>query len=268
MKKLKRERKKFNRDYLRPLFGCGILFVLIVVFLIIFGYNPTDKEDDKKTVDNYHLNLDDKTVSQNETCDTTFYKSVIDEVNKVDLSFKVTTVDGEQAIDDENSTEDEVVYFTRKYYAYEMSMNNLPDGVKAVVTDNKTENIYNVNKNEKKFTSKFTSDKVLYTVNIYGDSDNCKDVLLRQFNFTTPVINRYSQTVICSESEDSNCNLITYEETDISNVVKKKMEETIKEEETKKSNTLKIIIGSVLIVIIIAVVIFIYFKRRRKRMVM
>ena len=32
------EANKFNRDYLRPLVGCAILFVLIVVFLIIFGF--------------------------------------------------------------------------------------------------------------------------------------------------------------------------------------------------------------------------------------
>ena len=203
MKKLKKERKKFNRDYLRPLVGCGILFVLIVVFMIIFGYNPTDKDEKKKTVENYHLNLDDKTVSQNTTCDTVFYKSVIDDVNKIDLSFKVTTVDGEEVIDDENSTEDEIVYFTRKIYAYEMTMNNLPDGIKAVITDNKTENVYNVNKNEKTFVSKYTSNQVTYTVNLYGDTDNCKDALLRQFNFTTPVINMYSQSVMCQESEDS-----------------------------------------------------------------
>ena len=70
-----------------------------------------------------------------------------------------------------------------------MSMNNMPDGVKIVVTDNKTENVYNVYKSENTFTSLYTSDIVKYTVNVYGDSDNCKDVLLRQFNYTTPIIN-------------------------------------------------------------------------------
>ncbi len=268
MKKLKKERKKFNRDYLRPLVGCGILFVLIVIFLLVFGYNPLDKEDDNKKAENYHLNLDDKSISQNTSCDTSFYKSVIDEVNKIDVSLKVVTVDGEQAIDDENSTEDEIVYFTRQYYGYEITMNNLPDHVKVVVTDNKTENVYNVYKTENKFTSLYTSDLVKFTVNVYGDNDNCKDVLLRQFIFTTPIINIFSQTMLCENNDDASCNKITYEETDISNTVKKYMEETIKEEEEQKDNVLKIVIASILIVIIIAVVVFIYFKQRRKRMVM
>ena len=268
MKKLKKERKKFNRDYLRPLVGCGILFVLIVIFLIIFEYKPSDNTDTNKKTINYHLDVDDKTIDQNATCDSNFYKSIIDEVNKIDLSFKVGTVEGEKVVDNENSTEDNIVYFTRQYYAYEMSMNNIPDGIKAVVTDNKTENVYNVSKESKNFTSTYTSAKVTYTVNIYGDSDNCKDVLLRQFNFTTPILNIYSETSICQNNDDKNCDIVTYTETDISNVIQKSMDEKIKEETEKKNSIIKIVIASILIVIIIAVVIFIYLKRRRKNMVM
>ena len=268
MKKLKRERRKFNRDYLRPLVGCAILFVLIVVFLIIFGYNPKDKEDNKKKIENYHVNIDDKTVDQNTSCDTTFYKSVIDEVNKIDLSFKVVNVEGEQVVDNENSTEEETVYFTQEYYGYEMSMNNMPDGVKAVVTDNKTENVYDVTKDQNKFTSIYTNSKVTYTVNVYGNTDSCKDVLIRQFNFVTPIINMATETMVCEDNDDSGCDMVKYYETDISNIIQKEMNDAIKKQEEKKSNTIKIIIAVVLIVIIIAVVIVIYFKKRRKRMVM
>ena len=69
-------------------------------------------------------------------------------------------MEGEKIVDNENSTDDEIVYFTREYYGYEMTMNNIPDGVKAVVTDNKTENVYNVSKDQKTFTSIYTNSKV------------------------------------------------------------------------------------------------------------
>ena len=268
MKKLAKERKKFNRDYLKPLVGCGILFILIVGFLIIFGYNPKDTDEAKKKTNNYYVNLEDKAIDQNSTCDSDFYRSIIEEVNKIDLSFKVGTVEGEKVVDNENSTEDNIVYYTREYYAYEMTMNNIPKGVKAVVTDNKTENVNTLANGSNTFTSTYTITKVTYTVNIYGDSDNCKDVLLRQFTFITPVLNIYSETSICENNDDKNCDIVTYNETDVSSALQKSMEEKINEEAEKKDNFIKIIVASILIVIIIAVVIFIYYKRRRKRMVM
>ena len=267
MKKLKKERKKFNQDYLKPLIGCLVLFVLLVIFMIIFGYNPKDEEvKEKKT--NYYLNIDDNAVDVNSSCDTNFYKSVIEDINKIDLNLKVVTVEGETVVDEENSYGDDIVYYTKEYYGYEVHLNNIPENIKVVIKDNKTENVYNLNKNESTFTSLYTSDKVIYTVNVYGDVDNCKDVLLRQFNFTTPAYNIYSETAICENSNDKNCDVISYEDTDISNVVQKEMEENVKAEEKEKNNILTIVIASLLIVIIIAAVVFIYLKRRRKRMVM
>lgn len=267
MKKLKKERFKFNRDYLKPLLGCLVLFVLLVIFMIILGYSPKEDEvKEKKT--SYYLNIDDNSIDVNTSCDTNFYKSVIENVNKIDLGLKVTTVEGEQVVDEENSYGDDIVYFTKEYYAYEIKMNNIPDNIKVVIKDNKTENVYNLNKNESIFTSLYTYEKVLYTVNVYGDVDNCKDVLLRQFNFTTPAYNIYSETSACSNSNDKNCDIISYEETDISNVIQQEMKKNIKNEEKKKNSTLMVVIASLLIVIIIVAVVFIYLKRRRKRMVM
>ena len=84
MKKLKKERFKFNRDYLKPLLGCLVLFVLLVIFMIILGYSPKeDKVKEKKT--SYYLNIDDNSIDVNTSCDTNFYKSVIENVNKIDL---------------------------------------------------------------------------------------------------------------------------------------------------------------------------------------
>lgn len=268
MKKLKKERKKFNRDYLKPLLGCIVLFVLLVIFMIIIGYNPKEEESNKTKNNNYHLNIDDNLLDVNTTCDTNFYKSVIDNVNKIDVGLKVTTVEGEKIVDSENSDGDNIVYYTRKYYGYDVNLNNIPENIKVVIKDNKTENVYTLNKDQSSFTTIYTIEKVVYTVSIYGDVDNCKDALLRQFNFTTPVLNSLAETPLCQSSNDKNCDLVTYEETNISALVKKEIEKDIKENDEKKNNVKNIVIGSLLIVIIIAIVVIVYFKRRRKRMVM
>ena len=269
MKKLKKERKKFNRDYLKPIFGGVILFILIVVFLIIFNYNPSDKKNnEKKTVDNYHLNLDDVSVDKTDSCDTTFYKSVIEDVNKIDMSFKITQVEGEKLIDYENSTEEETEYYTRYYYGYEITFNKIPDNVKLVVTDDKTDVVNTVTKDENKFTSLYTNDLVKYTVMVYGDADNCKKALIREFNFTTPAYNMFTESVVCENNSDSNCDKVIYEEIDISSLTDKYQEETNESSKKSKNNLGMIIAISAVIVAIVVIVIIILYRNRRKRMVM
>ena len=271
MKKLKKERKKFNRDYLRPLVGCGILFVLIVVFMIIFGYNPTDNTDTKQKTDNYHLNLDDSQVGDTSKCDSTFYKSIIDNINKIDVSFKVSSKEGEQVLDEESSSElGKDVYVSREYYAFNVSLNNLPDQVKIVVTDNKTENVRTLTKSESIFETLYTNEIVTYDVKVYGDVDSCKEVLLREFTFNTPYVNLLSELTACENNDDKNCNQVVYDNVDVTEISNSVIDKNKADAEKKDNNksTVTIIIASIVIVLIVAIVIFIYFKRKRKMMVM
>lgn len=272
MKKLKKEKKKFNRDYLKPIGGGVILFILLVIFLIVFNYNPkTDKKENTQKDNNYHLNLDDVAIDKSNSCDSTFYKSIIDDVNKIDMSFKITEVEGEQLVDNENSTEDETVYFTRYYYAYNITFNKVPENLKIIVTDDKTDKVYTVTKDENSFVSLYTNELVKYSVMVYGDTDNCKEALLRQFYFTTPAFNMFSETSICENNSDKNCDKVVYEEADISSLISEYTEENNNNEnnkETKKNNLVTIIIISALGVIAVAVIIFILYRNRRKRMVM
>lgn len=272
MKKLQKEKKRFNREYIKPITGGLVLFVLIVVLLIVFGYNPgKDNKDNREDSNNVSMDVKDKTLTNSISCDTEYVKTIKNEVSKVSVSIKQTIFEGEPAVDWENSI-DEEVYYTPKYRGYVITLSNITDNFKAIVTNDYNEDAFTLTKSESSFNTKYIGLLNTYTVKILTNNQNCENEIVREFNFTTPAFNRFSEMLVCQDNDNKNCDELIYSPIDIESAakdyeIKQKQKEEQKESE-KKGPSIVLIVGlSIAAVLIVVIVIYIINVKRRKRMV-
>ncbi len=273
MKKLKKERKRFNREYLKPITGGFILFVLIVVLLIIFNYNPSDnKKNDDQPKDKYGLDVNDKTLTYSISCDSDYIKKIKDELSKINVELKTTEVKEEEHLLDLENSEEEEVYGDSYVYAYDVKFSNVTDNFKILITNDSDENTYTVDKDNSSFITTYTGNLVEYTAKIYSINESCKDVLVREFSFTTPAYNQFSGLLVCKDSTDAVCDTLIYNNVDLSKKSKdyeiKSSSETEEKEEKKSSNIVLYIVIGIISVLLIIVIIFFIYRSKRKRMVM
>lgn len=270
MKKLKKEKFKFNRDYIKPMTGGLILFVLIVILLIVFNYNPSNNENNKESgKDKYIMDLNDKTID-NISCESDIVKSIKNDLNKINVKIDVTEVEGEKVRDIENSTPDNPIYFTEKYTAYNIVFNGITDNLKVIVNNDVNTKSQTLSKDTNSFITKSVGILVKYNVKIYSNNEKCKDVLVREFDFTTPIYNVYSDLALCENVKSAECDKLVYSASDISKISKDYEIKTIESQSSsdkKKTNYVLIIGIGVGLVLLVGIVIYIVYRNRRKRMV-
>ena len=270
MKKLKKERFKFNREYIKPMTGGLVLFVLIVILLIVFGYNPTQEGKKEEGKDKYSLDLNDKTI-EGISCDADIVKSIKNDISNMSVKVDITEVEGEKVEDAESSTPENPVYYTRKYTAYNVVFGGISNNLKVLVTNDINTDEQTITKDNNSFVTKSVGVLVKYTVKVYSNNENCKDVLVREFEFTTPVYNVFSDLTLCENNTSSACEKLVYSSSDISKISKdyeiKTIEEVNENNKEKKTNYVLIICVGVGLVLLVGLVIYIVYRNRRKRMV-
>lgn len=274
MKKLKKERKRFNREYLKPITGGFILFLLIVALLVIFNYNPSsNKKQETESKDKYSLDVNDKTITNSISCDSDYVKKIKDELNKINVELKTTEVkEEEHLLDIENSSEEEEVYSDSYALAYEVKFTNVTENFRILISNDSDNNTNTITKDIPSFVTTYTGNLVNYTAKVYSINESCKDALVREFGFTTPAYNQFSDLAVCKDSNESTCDMLIYNNVDLS---KKSVDYEIKinsntdekKEESKSNIGLYIVIGIIAVVVIIVIIFFIY-RSKRKRMVM
>lgn len=271
MKKLRSEKKRFNKGYVPVIISSLFLLVLLVGLIVVILVKPTeDVEEEKKK---------DESLRQNEiVVDTSSLKCNKDEVNKlvkdasnITINFKIGEKEiGEAFLDEANSTPDEPIYIKDVVYAYDISFNNIPEDVKVEVTDDKTSNVYTFTNSDVKdgkagFLADNVLEKTIYTVAVSSEKEGCKGSVVRKFTFETPKFNPWSDLIMCTDSDSELCKATTYEDKDVDlnemakDVSKKKEEKG--EEKTKKDYGL--LIAIVIVVVVIGVVAYILIQHRK-----
>ena len=271
MKKLKSERNRFNKGYIPVIISSIFLLVLLVGLVIVILVKPTEdiEEENKK----------DESLRQNEiVVDTNSLKCSKDDVNKlvkdasnITVNFKLSKKEvGEPVLDEANSTPDELIYVKDTVYAYDISFNNIPDDEKVVVTDDTTSNVYTFSSDDIKngktgFLTEYVLKKVVYTVVVSSDKDECKGSVVRKFTFETPMFNPWSDLTMCTDSESELCKATTYDEKNIdvnkmAKDVEKKKEE---KEEAKSKKDYGILIAIIIVMVVIGVVAYILIQHRK-----
>ena len=271
MNKLRSERRRFNKGYVPVIISSLFLLVLLVGLVIVILVKPTeDKEEEKKK---------DEGLRQNEiVVDTNSLKCSKDDINKlvkeasnITVNFKVGEKEiGEAFLDEANSTPDEPVYVKDTVYAYDINFENVTEDVKIIVTNDNASNTYTFTSEDIKdgkvgFLTENVLEKIIYTVSIYSNKDECKGSVVRKFTFETPKFNPWSHMIMCTDSESEFCKTTTYDDENIdvnkmAKDVEKKKEEK-EEEKTKKDYGL--LIAILIVMVVIGVVAYILIQHRK-----
>ena len=286
MKKLKKEKKVFNKGYIPVLVSLGILVILVLVLIAVIWFEPTIKKTilEKDSNGAYTLNDNDLSIDTSETkCDKTLYTKIAKAANNVSSAFKKSIRKTNELRTDiifEEYDEEDWYY---EEYTYKVIFYGLTDDLYLKVTSNaEKENSFVIHKSDLTnenvaFETSNVEAVYEYKVEIYSANENCSDELIRSFIFKTPKYNVYSEMKLCENSDSELCNAVTYEDIKFQKVVndtnyngnKNEASEKEKKEQKEKDASRKVtiiklvIIGAIVIAVLISIL-FIYIMHRRE----
>jgi len=286
MKKLKKEKKVFNRGYIPVLVSLGVLVILVLVLISVIWFEPTIKKNiiEKDSNGAYTLNNDNLSIDTSETkCEKSVYSKIVKTAGNVSSAFKKSTRKTDELRDDiilDEYDEEDWYYYE---YTYKVIFYGLTDDIYLKVTSNAPdENNFVIHKsdltNENVAFETHNVDSVFeYKIDVYSANENCSDELIRSFIFKTPKYNVYSEMKLCENSDSELCNAVTYDDIRFQSVVndtkynndkndvtdKEKQEQKEKDAE-KKVTLIKLVIIISIIVVVLISILFIYIIHRRE----
>ena len=286
MKKLKKEKKVFNRGYIPVFVSLGVLAILVLVLIAVIWFEPTIKKNilEKDSNGAYTLNDDNLSIDSSKTkCEKNVYSKIVKAAGNVSSAFKNSSRKTDKlrmGIIFEEEAEEDWYY---EEYTYKVIFYGLTDDIYLKVTSNAAdENTFIIHKtdltNENVAFETHNVDHVYeYKVEIYSANENCSDELIRSYIFKTPKYNVYSEMKLCENSDSELCNDVTYNDVKIidvvndtkynnnNNDVNENEKKEQKEKETQKKVTLiKIAIIVSIIVVVLISILFIYIMHRRE----
>ena len=288
MKKLKKEKKVFNKGYIPVMVSLGILVILVLLLIVVIWFEPTIKKNilEKDSNGAYSLNDDNLSVdSSNTKCDKAVYNKIVKAAGNVSSAFKNSTRKTNELIPglDYDEYDEEDWYY--KEYTYKVIFYGLTDDIYLKVTSNATkENSFVIHKNDLSsenvaFETSNVESVYEYKVEIYSANENCSDELIRSFVFKTPKYNVYSQMLLCENSDSELCNPVIYEDFKFQDLVndtnnnkndkKNEKSENNKTEQqeidaTKKVTIIKLVIIVSIVIVVLISILFIYIMHRRE----
>ena len=286
MKKLKKEKKSFNRGYIPVFVSLGVLVILVLVLISVIWFEPTIKKNilEKDSNGAYTLNDDNLSIDTSKTkCEKNTYAKIVKTAGNVSSAFKKSLRKTDELRDDIIFDEYDEEDWYYEEYTYKVFFYGLSDDIYLKVTSNAPdENYYVIHKsnltNENVAFETHNVDSVFeYKVEVYSANENCSDELIRSFVFKTPKYNVYSEMKLCENSDSELCNPVTYDDIKFQKVVndtnydnnknndtdKDKKEQKEKEAEKKVTLIKTIIIISIIVFVLISIL-FIYIMHRRE----
>lgn len=188
----------FKKEYI-PVIGLSILLVFLVVGLVfVFNYEKDDYEIDLPEED---VKVVEKVVDTSDSmCSEKEVNNLYQTANKVSIKYEpVKKVVGE-GIDMETGEKVKTLGYVQK-----VEIRNLSDDVYVIIDSNnklsKQHNLKLTSGDAKDgvltYFTEYTNDLITYTIRVYSSKGDCVDELFREFEFKTPIYNRYSAMDIC-----------------------------------------------------------------------
>lgn len=200
-KKKKQEEKKkefFNKKYI-PVVGLSILLLFLIISLgIVFTY---EKKDYNIDVPEEEVEVVDKVVdTSNSLCSKKEVNNLYQTANKVGITYNTVKKVVSKGIDMQTGKEVDVLGYVQK-----VDITNVTDDIYIVVNnDNATSKQKNLKLSAKDakdgvitYFTEYTNDVVKYSMKIYSSTGDCANELFREFEFVTPIYNRYYDMDIC-----------------------------------------------------------------------
>ena len=197
-KKSNNKKSGFKKEYI-PIIGLILLLlVLIVILILVFNYEKNDfdiniEEEDIKVVDKVVDTSDSK-------CEQKEINILYNKANELSINYKPVKKVVGHGIDMETGEKVDTYGYVQK-----VDIRNLNDDLYLIVNStNKTskqKNLKLTNKDAKEgvltYFTEYTNDLVTYNIKVYSSNGDCADELFREFEFNTPISNRYSAMDIC-----------------------------------------------------------------------
>lgn len=194
----KKKDSGFKKEYI-PVIGLSILLVFLVVGLVfVFNYEKKDYEID---LPEENVKVVEKVVDTSDSmCSEKEVNNLYQTANKVSIKYEpVKKVVGE-GIDMETGEKVKTLGYVQK-----VEIRNLSDDVYVIIDSNnklsKQHNLKMTSADVKDgvltYFTEYTNDLITYTIRVYSSKGDCVDELFREFEFKTPIYNRYSAMDIC-----------------------------------------------------------------------
>lgn len=204
---MKKGRDFYIRDYVPVFIGIIIFCVLgCALFVVIKYQNPTKPLEVQD--EGVNAKFKEKKVDiSSSTCPKVDLSDLKEEADKIELTYAF--YDYETGVDAEYDTSFELEQVGETKQLPLIFITNLTDDVYVTLESNQYEDSY------QKITTKdvdesgyavyegvYSEKSLIYTVRVYIDIENCKDVMIRKFTMQLPVYNKYFNQARCSYYPD------------------------------------------------------------------
>ena len=281
--KIEKEKRAFDKTYIPLGFAIFVLVILIVSLALTIFKKPKDKP---VVLDTNTAQVEEVIIENQSTlCNNDEMKSLVEKAKNIKaMYFEIDdyvfgSYENANAVD-ENGNHPIV---EEKGYALRMAIYDGSDDLYAIITNNLDDKTEYQDFHEGSISWEEGSTRFLrrYNVEVYSNTESCKGVLLREFEFTVPKWNEMSKWPECNDpliKDEPECKHFIMEDksindsfTSINKLYEKieKAEEKKKQEEEKMGATgylKKYLVWIIVAVVLIisGIVVFIVMRGRKK----
>ena len=283
--KIAKEKKPFDKTYI-PLVLAFILLVLLVgglIYAIII--KPKDKP---KITDTNTIQIEDVVVdNKNTVCSNDEIRELTEKAKKIEASYEevedyvFSSQENANAVDENGNVPIEEV----KGYVLNVIIYGGDKDLHLSIINNKDNDIQELDFKEgidgRSWIVEDTRFIRKYNIKVYANTESCKDVLIREFEFSIPKWNEMSKWPLCNDpimADEKECKHFIMEDRKMDDSFdhfyevydKKEKEAKKKEQEQEEKGVIKyvkkyiILIIIVVVLIISGIVVFIVMKGRKR----
>ena len=287
-KKNVKKKSAFKKDYI-PIIGLvALLPVLIVILVLVSLY---DKKDYEINVDEEPVNVVDKLVDTSDSmCSEKEVNNLYQTANKLSVTYQPVKKIVGHGIDMETGNKVDTYGYVQK-----VDIRNLTEDMYLIVNSNnalsKQKNLKLTIKDVKDgvltYFTEYTNDLITYTIKVYSSKGDCADELFREFEFKTPIYNRFSAMDICDNypnfkycqkyitedrptQQEFQVALAAYQKenkvttANDGEIISSNLEEhNVEKNEKEQEYLMYVIVGAIALVIIIGIVVVILLNKKK-----
>lgn len=260
--KIAKEKKPFDKTYIPLTFAIILLVLLLGALVYVILTKPKDKPviNDTNTLQVEDVVIDNK----NTVCSNDELKALTEEAKKITAKYEeIDDFYFGEGYDLNSETEEKTKIYG---YALRMTLEHISPNLQLVVSNDlndKQLTYYELENDYVQWDEGDTFDLRQYYVDVYANTETCKGVKVRSFDFVIPKWNEISKLDICkldNWKEKEICKHFTYDERTLAEKLNDSNQEAVKEgkkiqqENKKNENIITKVINNKTIIIIAVVV--------------
>lgn len=197
-----KEKREFKREYI-PVIVTGVILILLVgalVFMLFYKGNLDLEEvpkDSGHKVDELNVEVD------KDKCSTDLIKRLSDEANKIKMSYKEKTIQGDLYEVDDDSGENFYTYD----HVWNVVFENVTDNFYLKITNDSDDTVKTITKDTLQdgkwaFDTLVDDDVVTYTISVISNPEGCQEQVFRKLELKALIFNVWSSSSKCSVYKD------------------------------------------------------------------